>query len=843
MGFHENEKFLDEQFGINEYDLKTLRIINYRFNELMYLCDNFDINKINNLLINIIENSDFLINDDEKGEFSKNYSDMRDAYKLSEKIIASEEYINMIDYMNYNFELIYEKYDKYEKKIQGFVKKYLKYIETTKNDVDTVEKIKAEYKIVISNLEEIQQRFTEIHNNINADIITIEGIKINVVLITNSAIIYNIINYWPLKGFLYKNLHIINSDAYQITNSDIIEFKNKFYKIYKNVHEDFINKYKIGDAKKFNETFINEIKGNIQTFRDNSKKAEEVAVTNLKETKKKEKEEEEEKIKKKSNEEDAKISIAKLAELEAETAKNNYDAQLHNVNMLKKALAELEGSTIMINDEDADAKKTTKTDDDKGNANAKEANGKEDNGKDGNDKAGDNDVADALAVGPGVASGNDGPGAAPALGNDGPTDAPPTRAIPATPAASTAASAAAGAAGAAVATSAVSSEPGPAATTSASETDPMSRVSYLYLLKLNSKTGLEKGNIPDRIWIIILLNEGWKGNRDKKYNTDKFDWKDIINKWHIKSNQKNTIGETEKRAYWDNAAKGKIRFSSEYYPIKPVAELQEILLIGEKPSDWTGYKSEKILEKARNDEWMVFHLNKYQEDFLRDAAEKYFKDHHGATDMMKYGYPSVVEEKDFNIEKYGDQRVSVHGDIKEEFMTKDKYKKNILQDFKFETSGPYYYLQDNFEKREDLNRESERRRYYLTKEQMKFYDDYYDYYQNFSNLNESTAKIIKNKTLFILPQPNDRDIEEFKRVDRFLSAIYNDLIANRKTKNEDRNIIILPISDERIYLKYISFFNEHYKDPILTVKENLIFIGNRYELKTKADLDLYLKTL
>jgi hypothetical protein len=93
----------------------------------MYLCDNFDINKINNLLINIIENSDFLINDDEKGEFSKNYSDMRDDYKLSEKIIASEEYINMIDYMNYNFELIYEKYDKYEKKIQGFVKKYLNF--------------------------------------------------------------------------------------------------------------------------------------------------------------------------------------------------------------------------------------------------------------------------------------------------------------------------------------------------------------------------------------------------------------------------------------------------------------------------------------------------------------------------------------------------------------------------------------------------------------------------------------------------------------------------------------------------------------------------------------------
>jgi hypothetical protein len=371
----------------------------------------------------------------------------------------------------------------------------------------------------------------------------------------------------------------------------------------------------------------------------------------------------------------------------------------------------------------------------------------------------------------------------------------------------------------------------------------MSRVSYLYLLTQKSITGLEKGDIPDRIWIIILLNEGWKGKDEKKFNTDKFDWKDIINKWHIKSKQKETITETEKRAYWDNAAKGYVSVGYSFEPIKTVAELQEILLIGEKPSDWTGYKSNKNLEIARKNQWMALYLNKHQRNFLGLAAEKYFKDHHGATYMMKYGYPAVVEEEDLNIEKYEAQKVSVAGDIKDEFMMKDKYKKNILQGFKFESGGPYYYLQNNFEKGEDLNLESDRRRYYLSKEQMKFYDDYYDYYQKFSNLNESDGKIIKNKTLFILPQPNDRDIKEFKRVDRFLSAIYKHLIANIKTEKKDRNIIILPKSDERIYLKYISFFNEHYKDPILTVKENLIFIGNRYELKTKTDLDLYLKTV
>jgi hypothetical protein len=821
----------------------------YKFNELIYLCDNFDINRINKFLINIIEYEDFHIIDDEFGEFSNGYSDIKDYTKLSQKITNNDEYETMINYMISNIENINSKYSKFKYKIQGFNNEYLKDIEEL-NPV--IENFKNEYKIVISNLEEFLQRISEIYNLINnkdkiAD--TIHGFQIDIMLISNKNIMY--LCYNLLKKFYYKNLHVINKDTYEITNSDLKEFKNKLYKIYSNIHDNFIDKFNSKYKERFDIEFIKILKDDIEKFRAELKDTEDKAEIKLKERIKKEAE-----IKatenEKENEKITQIIInAKQKESETQMAKTEYENAISTVNSLRKAIYDLEGEGKHDMDDEENMMEDVENDD---NITISPSIAQPISPSIEADSHNGHETTQVIVTQTAMQTAEMPPSSSPPSemppSSSPPSEMPPSE-MPPSEMPQSATAAMPQSATAAMPQSATAAMPQSemqitsldSTSSGASETDPMSRVSYLYLLTQNSITGLQKGDIPDRIWIIILLNEGWKGDRDKKYNTDKFNWKDIINKWQIKSNQKNTIGETEKRAYWDNAAKGKIRFSSEYYPIKPVAELQEILLIGEKPSDWTGYKSEKNLEKARNDEWMVFHLNKYQGDFLQDAAEKYFKDHHGNIDMMKYGYPAVVEEENLNIQKYGDQKVSVHGDIKDEFIITDKYKKNILQGFKFEKSGPYYYLQDKFEKGEDLNLESQRRRYYLTKEQMKFYDDYYDYYQNFGNLNESKAKIIKNKTLFILPQPNDRDIEEFKRVDKFLSAIYNDLIANIKTEKKDRNIIILPKSDERIYLKYISFFDEHYKDPILKVNENLIFIGKRYELKTKTDLDLYLKTL
>jgi hypothetical protein len=338
MGFHKDSLF-------NQRDLNTLRKLYYQFNELIYLCNSFDINSINKFLINIIENHDFIIKEDGIGELSNKYSDMSDFNKLSGDIIVSDEYNNMINYMNFNFRMMYTKYEKYLKKIGTFNTKYITYIKETEDDVDTIKKIKYEYKIVISNLEELQVRFSELDiKNIITD--TIDGIKIDVVLITNNSITYNVIGYWVFKKFLYRNLHIIDKDSYEITNSDINEFKNKFHEIYSKVHKDFIDKYKNGYAKQFDETLINSLKSTIADYRKEAKKAEENAEDNAKKKEEKAKIEKEEKNNEINKEKQASILEAKKKELLAQTAELKYNDQQSIVNNFRNRINKLENPTI-----------------------------------------------------------------------------------------------------------------------------------------------------------------------------------------------------------------------------------------------------------------------------------------------------------------------------------------------------------------------------------------------------------------------------------------------------------------------------------------------------------------
>jgi hypothetical protein len=314
----------------------------YKFNELIYLCDNFDINRINKFLINIIEYEDFHIIDDEFGEFSIGYSDIKNYTELSQKITNNDEYETMINYMINNIDKINEKYSKFKYKIQGFNNEYLKDIEEL-NPV--IENFKNEYKIVISNLEEFLQRILEIYiliNNKDKIADTIHGFQIDIMLISNKSIMYGL-SYNFLKKFYYKNLHVINKDTYEITNSDLKEFKNKLYKIYSNIHDIFIDKFKSKYKERFDIEFIKILKDDIENFRAELKDIEDKAEIKLKERIKKEAG-----IKATENEkEDEKIRQiiinAKQKESETQMAKTEYENAISTVNLLRKAIYDLEG--------------------------------------------------------------------------------------------------------------------------------------------------------------------------------------------------------------------------------------------------------------------------------------------------------------------------------------------------------------------------------------------------------------------------------------------------------------------------------------------------------------------
>ena len=331
----------------DKYKLVTakLLILYNKYTELIYLCDNFDINRINNFLINIIEYHNFYIYNGDKGELSNGYSDMSDIERLSSSIIATDDYTNMITYMKKNFSNIFEKYQIFISEIDEFIYEYNNYI-INKENIDLIEKTKDEYKFVISNLEELEQRLLEIiDNNIIPD--TLQGININVVLITNNSLIYKTIGYWVIKKLLIKNLHIINKEAYEISNSDFIEFKNKFYKIYLNVYKEFLIKLK-EDIEIFDTDFINNLKNkiNINKYREILKKIMDLTAQKETENNKADAEDDDEDDDEAGAEaEDTKKYKLEEKRVDKEIAEKKYELQLEIVSNLKDKIKDLKNTS------------------------------------------------------------------------------------------------------------------------------------------------------------------------------------------------------------------------------------------------------------------------------------------------------------------------------------------------------------------------------------------------------------------------------------------------------------------------------------------------------------------
>jgi hypothetical protein len=196
---------------------------------------------------------------------------------------------------------------------------------------------------------------------------------------------------------------------------------------------------------------------------------------------------------------------------------------------------------------------------------------------------------------------------------------------------------------------------------------------------------------------------------------------------------------------------------------------------------------------------------------LANAAKNYFKN-----------------ENNIDFKDYKKQKDNIYNKIRDEFLDPDTYKNNILGEYSKNYAN--YWLQNT---NKEQTKETERIRFYLNKEQMDFYKKYIDLFNEYSNTDQFWIK--ENKNLFLLPEPIDNDIEEFKRVDRFL---FNSWDRHGWSKSQ---VIIMPANDEKIYIKYKIFFDEHYKD--LIHNDNLIFVGTKYDMKFKVVLSKFLEDI
>lgn len=235
----------------------TMNIFTSKLDEILYLCDMVDIDKIDQFLINFLETYNFYIKKEEEEEGG--YSDLRgDDAALQQKIKQDTAYTNMTTYISENYENI----KKLFKKLKDTFPPIKKKINNTDDNNDIKNDLKTQKGNIIEKIEKII-RLLEIRNNINSIApLPFEKLKFyNVAFINKNDIICAIDGYDVFKA-IYKKLHVLNNEDKELNNKFEEVFKYEFYIIYTELHKKF------KETLKGYNTNIPEVIDNINEIKD-----------------------------------------------------------------------------------------------------------------------------------------------------------------------------------------------------------------------------------------------------------------------------------------------------------------------------------------------------------------------------------------------------------------------------------------------------------------------------------------------------------------------------------------------------------------------------------------------
>ena len=217
--------------AVQEYrDYKgKMNIFTSKLDEILYLCDMVDIDKIDQFLINFLETYDFY---KKKAEEEGGYSDL--TIRI-DNIIKNAEYEKMTTYISKNYDNIKKILEKLNKEYNEHIQKYL--VPTTEKTIET--DLKTQKGNIIEKIETIN-RLLEIRNNINSIApLPFEKLKFyNVAFINKNDIICAIDGYDVFKA-IYKKLHVLNNEDKELNNKFEEVFKYEFYIIYTELHKHF----------------------------------------------------------------------------------------------------------------------------------------------------------------------------------------------------------------------------------------------------------------------------------------------------------------------------------------------------------------------------------------------------------------------------------------------------------------------------------------------------------------------------------------------------------------------------------------------------------------------------
>ena len=227
-----------------------------KLDEILYLCDMVDIDKIDQFLINFLETYDFYKKKIEEG----GYSDLNNYIDNIDEIINKTEYSNMTTYITKNYDNIKKLFDKLNEHFLP-INAIL-----TDNDNNTIkDDLKTQKGNIIEKIEKIN-RLLELRNNINSIApLPFEKLKFyNVAFINKNDIICAIDGYDVFKA-IYKKLHVLNNEDKELNNKFEEVFKYEFYIIYTELHKKFKETLSSNETQKIQDV-INGIKDIKEAF-------------------------------------------------------------------------------------------------------------------------------------------------------------------------------------------------------------------------------------------------------------------------------------------------------------------------------------------------------------------------------------------------------------------------------------------------------------------------------------------------------------------------------------------------------------------------------------------------
>jgi len=210
-----------------DYD-QFITDINKKLDHIIFLCNQFDFERINMLLKKLIVNHDYVAKNIIPN--ARKYSDLSSNKELNDKMLEKGGYTKMIVSMDKNFILINKKFTKFWEEYSGKIKTF--HEESMSDDI----------KEINSKIAEILKKLKKLRYDDGKEQSTV---PFDFSLIADNAIIYNFYNFFKK---IIKKLHIIEGSIPDDANYEEFiaeqrrEFDRKFYRMYESLYTDFKEK-------------------------------------------------------------------------------------------------------------------------------------------------------------------------------------------------------------------------------------------------------------------------------------------------------------------------------------------------------------------------------------------------------------------------------------------------------------------------------------------------------------------------------------------------------------------------------------------------------------------------